>query len=407
MTAHENNIEQKLQQLAQALESQDSIIPGVMSRIEALPKGRPGKHDNQKSILMIRRIIMNRFTKFAAAAVIIISVVLAIGVWNKSMPAAYALECTIRANHGVRYIHIKDFKPGQSDPKEFWIEFSESGEVMNARLDFPAWASADGEKAVVWKEDKAKVWFKKKNTLTTLMDKTVATQLLEAMQQLNPRLAVERLKLQQAEGKASVEIDEPADKSKPIVVTATYPPQGSIPGRRLILFVDPATKLVSVVEFYQLKDGEYRQYGLTEYHGYNQPIDPAVFALENEVPTDAMRVDQTTQEIGLVQGRLTDQEIAVEVVCQFLQALIAADYAKAGRIYSGVPAELLEQKLAAVKFVRIVSIGEPTPSTFNDSLKVPCEYEIEADGVKSVSQSGIYVRPVHGQPGRWSIDGGF
>lgn len=405
MTAHDN-IEQKLEQLAQAIDSQDSIVRSVMSRIEAQPKGRASKGDNQKNTLIIRRIIMNRFTKFAAAAVIIISVVLAIGVWNKSMPAAYALEYTIRANHGVTYIHIKDFEPGQSEPKEFWVEFFEDGEVKNARLKFPDWSSDDGEKTVVWKENKAQVWFKKKNTLATMKDKTVAMHLLGAVQALSPKLAVEQLKQQQAEGKVSLEIDEPSDESKPIVVTATYAADGPRPGQRRILFVDRATKLVTAVEFYELKDGAYRQYGLTEYHDYNQPIDPAVFTLENEVPADAMRVDQT-QDIGLAQGQLSDEEITVEVVRQFIEALIAADYAKASRLYSGVPAELLEQKLSAVKFVRIVSIGEPAPSTFNDSLKVPCEYEIEANGVKSVSQSGIYVRPVHGQPGRWSIDGGF
>lgn len=348
---------------------------------------------------------MNRFTKYAAAAVIVIGVMLGASIIDMTTP--YAIGETIRANHGVRCIHIKDFKPGESDPKEFRIEFFDDGEVKNARLDFPAWASADGEKAVVWKDNKAQIWFKKKNTLTTVKDKTVGEHLLKAMEDLSPRVAVERLKQAQAEGKVNIEIDEPSNKSEPIVVTATYPADGSRPGGRRILFVDQATKLVTTVEFYELKDGEYRQYGVTEYHGYNQPIDAAVFDIADEVPAGAMRVDQTVQDIGLAQGQLSDEEIAVEVVRQFIEALIAADYAKASRIFSGVPAELLEQKLAPMKFLRIVSIGKPAPTTFNNSLKVPCEYEIEANGVKSVSQSGIYVRPVHGQPGRWSIDGGF
>ncbi|MBL7153925.1 MAG: hypothetical protein ISS79_09425 [Phycisphaerae bacterium] len=406
MTAQEN-IEQKLEQLTQALDSQDSIVQSVMSRIEAQPIDQARRGEKQENKLMMRRFIMNRYTKFAAAAVIVIGVIAGSVIIDGPGSSAYALDHTIRANHGVRYIHIKDFKPGESDPKEFWIEFFDEGEVKNARLNFPAWASADGEKAVVWKENKAKVWFKKKNTLATIKDKTVAKVLLKSMQQLSPRVAVEQLKERQAEGKVNVEIDEPSNKSEPIVVTATYPPNGSKPGQRRILFVDQATKLVTAVEFYELKDGEYRQFGLSEYHGYNQPIDPAVFNIEDEVPADAMRIDQTIQEIGLVQGHLSNEEIAVEVVRQFIEALIAADYAKASRLYSGVPAELLEQKLAGVKFIRIVSIGEPAPSTFNNSLRVPCEYEIEANGVKSVSKSGIYVRPVHGQPGRWSIDGGF
>ena len=156
---------------------------------------------------------------------------------------------------------------------------------------------------------------------------------------------------------------------------------------------------------FEIFDG--KQYGLTEYHGYNEPIDAGVFDIEDEVPAEAIRIDQTTGEIGLEQGHLNDEEIAVEVVRQFIEALIAADYDKASRIYSGVPAQLLEQKLAPLKFVRIVSIGKPKPSTFNNSLKVPCEYEVEAGGVKSTRKSGIYVRLLHGQPGRWSIDGGF
>ena len=96
---------------------------------------------------------MNRFTKLAAAAVIIIAVILGVTITGET----YALEHTIRANHGIRYIHFKDFKPGQSDPKEFWVEFFEDGEVKTARLEFPAWASADGEKAVVWKDNKAQI----------------------------------------------------------------------------------------------------------------------------------------------------------------------------------------------------------------------------------------------------------
>jgi len=404
MTANEN-IEQKLEQLAHALDSKDSIAPSVMSRIEAMPAHRTSTGESKETILMMRRIIMNRFTKFAAAAVIVIGVIL--GATMIDSTASTVLADIIRATHGVRYIHFKDFKPGESDPKEFWIEFFEDGQVKTARINFPAWASSDGEKTVVWKDNKAEVWFKEKNKLATIKDQTVADHLFKAMEELSPRTAVERLNELQVAGKANVEIDEPSNKSEPIVVTATYPANGTGPGQRRILHVDRTTKLVTSIEYYKQENGEYQQFGLTEYRAYNEPIDLAVFDIEAEVPADAMRIDQTTQEIGLEQGQFSNEEIAVEVVRQFLEALIAADYAKASRLYSGVPAELLEQKLAPVKFVRIVSIGQPTPSTFNDSLKVPCEYEIEANGAKTTRQSGIYVRPVHGQPGRWSIDGGF
>ena len=107
MTANDN-IEQKLEQLARAIDSQDSIVQSVMSRIEA----KPCKGDYRKNTLMVRRIIMNRFTKYAAAAVIVVGVILGASIIDMTTP--YALGQTISANHGVTYIHIKDFKPGES-----------------------------------------------------------------------------------------------------------------------------------------------------------------------------------------------------------------------------------------------------------------------------------------------------
>jgi hypothetical protein len=117
-----------------------------------------------------RTIMKSSITKIAAAAVIVIAAVLGINLWNRSMPAAYALEQTIQANHTVRYIHIKDFDAKHSaEPKEFWIEFYEDGQVKNVRMQFPLWASPDdGPKVVVWQENKAKVWFKQKGTLLTV-----------------------------------------------------------------------------------------------------------------------------------------------------------------------------------------------------------------------------------------------
>ena len=82
-------------------------------------------------------------------------------------------------------------------------------------------------------------------------------------------------------------------------------------------------------------------------------------------------------------------------------------YAKASKFYQGIPVEFLKKQLGKKKFVRIVSIGKPRPSDRNNSFKVPCKYEIEADGVKSVVQSHPYVRPVFGHPDRWTIDGGI
>jgi hypothetical protein len=173
--------------------------------------------------------------------------------------------------------------------------------------------------------------------------------------------------------------------------------------------VDQATKLVTAVEFYQLKEGTYQYTGMQEYWDYNQPIEAKMFTLD-EVPADVMRVDQTTQEVGLAQGKLTDEEIAVEVVRQFFEALIAGDYAKAGKLFEGIPADSLQQNLSHIKFLRVVSIGPAGPHPIGETkgLVVPCIVEIEKDEeISEWKLDRIGVRQVYNQPDRWTIFGGI
>jgi hypothetical protein len=351
---------------------------------------------------------MSRFTKLAVAALIIIAVAIGITFSGKLVPSAYALEQTIQANHTVRYLHIKDFDAEHSDePKEFWVGFYEDGQVKNVRMSFPEWSEGDdGPKVVVWKENKAQVWFVKKSSLLTVKDERVAAEMLKLVVATDPRLAVERLYEQQIQGKVKVEISEPSRKSEPIVITATY----VTGGLRRVLFVDQATKLVTRMDIYQLKGDEYQYIGREEYYDYNQPIEAGMFTLDDEVPADVLRVDQTTQEVGLPQGKLGDEEIAVEVVRQFFEALIARDYARAGKLLEGMPSDKMQQMFGSIKFLRIVSIGPvaPHPIPETKGLVVPCTVEIEKDGQTSqwkLEQLGV--RQVYNQPGRWTIFGGI
>lgn len=360
-----------------------------------------------KHFQLWRKIMKSKITKLATAAAVIAIAILSITFLDKAVPTAYALERTIEASHSVRYLHIKSFKVNEDEPKEFWVEFYEDGEVKNVRMRMPEWdAPKDGAKVIVWKENKAQVWIKKKNVLVTIRDKAIAAHMLKFIEELDPRLAVERLQRKQEQGKVKIEIEDPADKSEPIVVTATSIQEDDSPFQRVVLSIDQATKLVNSVELYKLKGGEYQNVDTLEYYDYNIPIDAKMFTIDN-IPADAMLIDQTTQQVGLKQNDLTDDEIAVEVVRQFFEALIARDYAAASRLYQGIPVEFLEKQLGKGKFVRIVSLGKPTPSDRNNSLRVPCKYEIEVDGVKSIVQSHPYVRPVFGQPDRWTIDGGI
>ena len=403
------NIKQSIRKLK--VESSDQIHNRVFDKL-LIAMDKSKNHTAIKQPIVWRKIMNKPITKIAAVAMVILGIALLITVLDKSVTPAYAIEQTIQASHSVRYLHIKSFKANEDEPKEFWVEFYKDGEVKNVRMHMPKWDSPeDGAKVTVWKENKAQVWLKKKKSLITIRDKTVAAHTLNFIKELDPKLVVERLYYaRQAQGEVEIEIDEPSDKAEPIVVTVTCLPGSSRAGWRLVLFVDRATKLVTSIEFYKLKDDKYQYVELIEYYDYNQPIEAEMFSLDNDdIPADVMRIDQTTQEIGLEQGKLTDNEIAVKVVHEFYEALIIKDYAKAGQIYGGVPAAKMQERWQNINVLRIVSVSEPIPHPYPGvgGFQVHCEIEIEIDGVKSIMKPyGPGVRPVHGQPHRWNIHGG-
>ena len=194
------------------------------------------------------------------------------------------------------------------------------------------------------------------------------------------------------------------------MIRVTHLPKSPTPHRWEVLFVDPSTKLVVSKEHFELKDGKYEYQRRIEYHDYNQSFSAEMFDIEDEVPADVIRVDQTTQEVGLAQEQLSEREVAVEVVRQSIEALIAKDYVKAGKLLAGMPAELLERMFAPIRLLRIVSIGPatPHPELGTEGFVVPCTVEMEKDGKRTQWKlDGVGVRQVYNQPGRWTICGGF
>ena len=230
----------------------------------------------------------------------------------------------------------------------------------------------------------------------------------------DPRYAVERLSEQEKQGKLTLDIQQPDDKSQPIIITATYVSDGKSSGRQAVFHVDQATKLVTIIEYYrQGPDGQLIYAGRQENYDYNVPIASEMFVLDDEVPADVMRVDQVAQDVGLPQGNMTDEQVVVEVVRQFFEALKAGDYDKAGMLLGGMPAPKMEELFGGMKVVGIVSIGEPKPQPIPGvgGFVVPCKVEVEnADGSKSTREfPAVAVRPVDRnlQADRWNIHGGI
>ena len=136
MTARDN-IEEKLENLGRVIGSNDSIVENVMSRIDTKSYGL-AKFKNK---LILGRFIMNRFTKLAAAAVIIIAVVLSITFLDKLTSPAYGITDLPELLKKASVIHAKGwvYFPGHKMPDgqeippvemEQWID------LENARVRF-------------------------------------------------------------------------------------------------------------------------------------------------------------------------------------------------------------------------------------------------------------------------------
>jgi hypothetical protein len=110
----------------------------------------------------------------------------------------------------------------------------------------------------------------------------------------------------------------------------------------------------------------------------------------------------------LAQGNLSDEEIAVEVVRQFLEALIPRNYDKASKLFPGVPADEIKEMFGEINIIRIVSMGKPILQSETNQLRVrvPYEVEVEMEGKKSLwKKQGPLVHHLAGQPNRWAIMG--
>ncbi|MHC4436538.1 MAG: hypothetical protein ACYS3S_04205 [Planctomycetota bacterium] len=354
----------------------------------------------------------NPILKLAATAVIIIAVVLSINIWDKTTPAAYGLEQTVEANHTVRSLHIKDFTPGENEPKEFWLVCDESGQLKSARWHMPEWdAPEDGAKVVVWKENKIQLWFKgttkRKECLVTYTNVEGAERLYKHAQEYNPKLTVERLYEQQAQDKVNIEVDQLTDRAKRIVVTATYLPRSPKSGRREVLFVDGDSKLVTSIKFYRLKDGEYKYQGMQEFHDYNQPIDPEMFDLNKEVPIDVKRIDNDLKRINLNKGigpdelKKYEKMTPKEMTIAFFQACADKDWDELLKFMSD--SEVSQEAKNYYGGLEIINIGEPFKTDKYYGWFVPYEVRLKSGSIKkwnlAVSNRNVVQRYI--------CDGGF
>jgi len=380
------------------------------------PVGKPSR-------LWIWSIIMrNQWTKSAAAATILAVAGVALWIFGRSATPSFALEHILKASQAVRTVHAQSVSPPAAEPQEMWLEYDDRGEALRIRVEE---GTGKTFRIMVWGNGELR-WFSPATNKLIVMHKRVEGELRRAREAWDPKFAVESIHRLEQQGTVKIRVQEPKAAGEPVTLEATETkrPEESRPGRhavRYVLLVDPQTKLVTQRDEYRLVEGSYRLQDRRRYLEYDVPIDPGKFVLE---PPKNVELEDRTQGIGMAQGKMSDAEAAAAVLRQYLEALIAKDYATAGKLYNGKPAEELRrwvEEHLKIRYLRVVSIGkpEPMPESGPRVFQVPFAFEIEKDGVKEIcgppvksgpgprTQRTATVRPVVGQPDRWVIEGGI
>jgi len=362
-----------------------------------------------------RIIIKSKITKLAAAAVIIIAVVGLLIFFEKSVTPAYSIEQTIKACQDARFKHFEYFGSSGERMKEAWLEYDDSGQIKNIRVNFSKVGGGD-DVVMVWKQGRTQQWSKQSKRLTLFDDRIYTDKIIFFVQRYDPARAVENIQKMEKEGKVEINIDEPSNKIDPIILTAIYEPntfllEGPMPQMKEIFFIDQSTKLVKAIEIYELKDDQYLELGVWKYPDYDTTFDAKIFNLEDEVPSDVNVIDWRALDIGLEQGDLTDEQVAIKIVQEFFKALIAKDYATATKLlYHEDPKEEpeIQKKIKNINVLRIISIDKtfpPPPDKSKKVLGVSRILEIGKDGqIIRWEPNNIFVSRVLGHPNRLIIN---
>jgi hypothetical protein len=349
-------------------------------------------------------------TKLAAAAVIIIVMGIFLYTNNNIVPTAYALQDTIDAYTSIRSLHIKTSRMvgGENRTTDTWLEFDMHGNINKVRFNTPNCGEPVGSLTIVGGIGYGEAWLARHN-LYIVGYNNPSCILGFDVSQIEPKGLVERFSQQEAQGELILDVNVPLQKDEPILVTVTYP-QGSLSQNwKKVLYIDQATSLVKKIEKFEFTEGKFQLKQSTEFFDYNQEFDPAIFSLEGEIPADATVFDVTDVEAGLLQGDMTDEEAATEIVRQFFEAAIAKDFTRAGQLYLGAPGFLVEQAFIGTNLLKITSIGPAQPAIDPDSKEFVCSCKLllEFEGQYYEINGSMRIKQIstEPEPRRWLMTG--
>lgn len=359
-----------------------------------------------------RYIMQNRKIRYSTAALLLVVASLWFASENTIISPAYGLQQSIKAYSSIRWIRGKVFSYFGTEryDAEFWIECDDLGKPKRFRIHAHQISTGNQYGALTSVNDGngTDFWFHKFNVCFRVPSEVKLSAILHLgfdITETDPRLLCEQLFAREEAGVLQLTIDEPREKHKPIVVTATSYQKTASAYDKTVLYVDQGTRLVKKLElFSNQSDNPDHPESIIEFIDYNQSIDPVMFSLQDELPEDVIWVDQTDKEIGLKQGNMTDEEVAIELTRQFGTALMAEDYDKAGLLWIGSPGFLVEKIFSGIKILEILSIDEANLDE-DGAMIVSCKVLVESKLLqeKMKLRVNFSTRPITSQPVRWTI----
>lgn len=385
--------------------------PGELDRIRMPIDEAWQRHEaRQRALLSSRRpakVFGVRPARLvAAAAILLIGLVVSVRLLDRSTGPAYAFEQTIEAVKDIRYFHFRYTSPSrQYVDREAWVEYASHGELDKVRVNFYGLDSV-----MVWSGGVTQYWKPDPNELCIFEDQEYTDKILLFVGRFDPKNAVEYLKRRAEQGGIEIQVGEPNEPAGFIPVTVAYEPNTYVigspkPRMRDILHIDPVSKLVLYVDGYHEEKGDFVCHGVWEYLDYNKPFEPGTFDLQTEVPPDTTRFSTLGLGLGLEQGKMSDQQIAVKVVEEFFGAWKAKDYDRAVRIHGYINPGNRDNVLRMLKrfdLLQVLEISEPSaPERPMRGFSLLCRLQIHIDGVTRESKWEVLVR--RSTATRWRI----
>ena len=354
-----------------------------------------------------RTIMKSRTSKLATVAVIILTTGIFLYTTNNMVSDAYALQDTIEAYNAIRSLHIKMSSTPYPGTSQIWLECDSYGNISGIRYQAPD--HGFGSLTIVENNGKSEAWLPRLNVHLTGY-RNLGAVLGVDVSQVDPKGLVERLYQQEMLGEVILDVSEPMQKDKPIEISVTYPKGSLSENWKKALYVDQGTKLVKKIDKFEFRDEQYQHVSTIESFDYNQQIDPAMFSLEGEIPSDAKVIDMAGVEVGLLQGNMTDQEAATETTRQFFEAAVAKDYTRLGQLFLTGPAFLTKQVFEGINQIEIISIEPAKPKTDPDKKGFLCSGKImfKSGGLfYELNLFKVHVGQINraSEPNRWMITG--